>query len=734
MIWALLIAAAAPASVGIVDLAREGGWTQILEVAEVRSHQLPLRAEESLIAAVAARRTGDLSTAEGYYLAAMEAERLSEVAQVELGEVRLLSNPDLAAETVMSLLRRSPTWEIRSASVDVAVQAIEAGVGDKVRREIEASARRQRREQRRLLELALAQRDGPAGRARRVRLLESSRQDEVGMQVARELLAEDGLSIREKWLVARVLYQHALYSEAEPLLDQVLSASSPSGVRMWEVALTRGRCAFRVGRWSEAAEWYGRAIKMCGRRDDRASLHVHRARALELGGELDAALEEARQAVRTKTTDNRRLFLAQLRLRAGQPEMAARGISAMRSRYSKERGELLRALYEISIGDSIAAERRLVTIRRTAWRSYATVLAAELAADRGDWESALDRLESASRILDGYWAEQARGILDGAPSEVVNKWRATIAEGLSGAAERTRRLALIRAAVLETDEDRLEAVRSEVERLRPFDGLDDAPEFRAGIASQLWNLGLEDLARKWNPNGFPTALPSEILWTAERFEAGGQAWRTVRLADHAWRVAGSDLPVRVYPQALASRLFPLPEPALVRRMAADADIPWTVLAGVVREESRWDPTAHSRVGARGLAQLMPRTAAVTAQRLARPEPSPQDLFQPEVSLQLGAAEIGRLLGIFDGFRAPAIAAYNAGEEQARLWLDACGEGCTESRYVSVIAFDATRRYTKDVLWAATMYRSLYEDDSVSDETSSPQVALAPAAASARSLR
>jgi soluble lytic murein transglycosylase len=132
-----------------------------------------------------------------------------------------------------------------------------------------------------------------------------------------------------------------------------------------------------------------------------------------------------------------------------------------------------------------------------------------------------------------------------------------------------------------------------------------------------------------------------------------------------------------------------------------------MLAGVAREESRWNPRVVSKVGARGLMQLMPATAAATAAANGRPPVTPDDLFEPMISLDLGAAELGRLLERFDGNRAAAIAAYNAGEAQAQLWLDQCGEGCPEWRFLAHISFSVTRGYTEEVLASAAAYVELY---------------------------
>jgi soluble lytic murein transglycosylase len=146
---------------------------------------------------------------------------------------------------------------------------------------------------------------------------------------------------------------------------------------------------------------------------------------------------------------------------------------------------------------------------------------------------------------------------------------------------------------------------------------------------------------------------------------------------------------------------------MVREAALRHDLPWQLLAGVAREESRWNPEVVSKVGARGLMQLMPATAVATGRANGRPEIEPDDLFEPFISLDLGAAELGRLLRVFSGNRAAAVSAYNAGEPQALLWLDQCGGECTEARYLTTVSFSVTRDYTEAVLAAAEIYDELY---------------------------
>lgn len=88
----------------------------------------------------------------------------------------------------------------------------------------------------------------------------------------------------------------------------------------------------------------------------------------------------------------------------------------------------------------------------------------------------------------------------------------------------------------------------------------------------------------------------------------------------------------------------------VAELAAKYDISPTLLEAVVWQESRWNELAISPVGARGLAQLMPGTAAQMGV-------NPGD---PMANLEGGARYLRMQLDAFGGDIEKALAAYNAG--------------------------------------------------------------------------
>ena len=679
-----------------------------MEVASRRADQLPLSAGEAMIAAYAARALGDIEAEELFLIgvAAGGNSDLGQLADVLTATLIQTADPERAVALAVPAFGRDAPWQVREAAAEATIAALAAGITPEQRISVEAAAPRLPRTLRRRLELALALSDEERGRQALDRLLAASTRDLTALQAAEALYVFASLTPTERWRVGTTLYRHALYDRAAPIfeeLDNIRDKSIPSD----EVAFLRGRCAFRGERWSEAIAWYQKALSRSRTAERRAVMEVHIARCYELSGKMDAAVEAAQRAVRLKTTDNRRLFLARLRLRRNEPDLAAQGINHLKSRKFRAQGEVMLAVDALRRGDRVSALRRLEKVEQRPWAAPAAVLAAELNFREGDTEASLAHLERAAGALDEFWGIVARDLMVRLGQDEVEDWRRRSVLEVDSAEGRSRWLALGRWAALEPDQQVLEAIRQRVEIELGWAQQTGIPEFGPGLAAELWKIGLESEGARWDPSGFPRDDVVTSAWSAAQFLDLGFPRNATRVADGAWRQAGSEVPTRALPPSLRQALYPFPEPDLVRSSSAAAKIDWSLLAAVAREESRWDPHALSAVGARGLVQLMPATATAVAARAGAPEPTRDDLFDPVVNLELGAIELGRLVEVFGGRKAPAIAAYNAGELQAKRWLEQCGAGCTDAMYLMNISFATTRTYTADVLSAATVYAELY---------------------------
>jgi len=694
-------------SSGLAELARTGRWAAILEIAQRREAQLPVTGIQALIAAEAALRLGEPVIRQHYLEAALDHAAAGPVARVELAGMLVQQRPERCVELLLPLLGHAPSGELRRGAAGLAGEAVRAGIPETLRPRLGRELRHLPRSSRRSLEVALAL-TGNHRRRDLQKVLQADRTDLADLHAAEALLGLGPATAKEQWLVARSLYRHARYEEALGLVRELTQARR-HGVVLWKARYLRGRCVFRLERWREAASWYRKAQAAASRREDRASLLVHEARALELGGDLDGAAARARKAVATRPTDDRRLFLGRLELARGHRRKAAQVFSTLRRTTARDRGLLLQAIDANARGDAAAAAGYLARVRGRVWRGPSLILAAAAALEQGAAEEASSFLERASREHPhGFWALQALRLARQLPATQRQRWSARLHAELSAKPPRTRSTVL-RFACLATGPGDRAALREAASTFLGLQGDTVPMAWRNPMARKLWEAGLAGSAARWIPRGFPGVTPFETAWSARQLlSAGSPSW-SIRLADASLRRLGAGLPADIIPVPVQRSLFPLPFPAPVTGAAEGHGLPWTVLAAVAREESRWNPRALSAVGARGLTQMMPETARRVALQLQRTPPSPNDLFRPSVGLDLGAAELARLLRIFENRGAPAIAAYNAGEPQARLWLRQAGPRSTEAWYVAAIGFSATRTYTSEVLWAEQAYSEIWNE-------------------------
>jgi len=159
--------------------------------------------------------------------------------------------------------------------------------------------------------------------------------------------------------------------------------------------------------------------------------------------------------------------------------------------------------------------------------------------------------------------------------------------------------------------------------------------------------------------------------------------------------------------------FKLKYEKLIIRYSAEYDLEPALVAGVIYTESSFQERALSRVGAKGLMQIMPATGREIAEALNEPF-FEDNLYDPETSIRFGCYYLRKQMDRFDQNVAVTLAAYNAGPHRAEQWLSEYG---LDSRNrIAYIPFEETRNYVDRVLQARENYENLYDWEKLASES------------------
>jgi soluble lytic murein transglycosylase len=196
-----------------------------------------------------------------------------------------------------------------------------------------------------------------------------------------------------------------------------------------------------------------------------------------------------------------------------------------------------------------------------------------------------------------------------------------------------------------------------------------------------------------------SAKPAEAPAIAQALLVASEPARGLRVA---LRAIDRGTPTR----ALFVAAFPVVHEDALREESRRHSLDPALVAGLIRQESSFNPRAVSAVGARGLMQLMPSVGASVAKSMSYPMWDPALLFDPDVSLELGTAHLASSLkrGVPT---AHALAAYNAGASRVARWVDRPGSASDPELFTEWIPYTETRGYVRIVLRNQNIYRSLY---------------------------
>lgn len=154
--------------------------------------------------------------------------------------------------------------------------------------------------------------------------------------------------------------------------------------------------------------------------------------------------------------------------------------------------------------------------------------------------------------------------------------------------------------------------------------------------------------------------------------------------------------------APAAALYPLPRWVPEGGFELDR----ALVYAFIRQESSFKIRAQSPAGARGLMQLMPRTASFIGRRRALRGSERYRLFDPEFNMKLGQSYLDHLLdnNSVDGDLFRLATAYNAGPGNLRLWSRKVSYQDDPLLFIESLPLRETRIFIERVLTNLWIYR------------------------------
>lgn len=419
--------------------------------------------------------------------------------------------------------------------------------------------------------------------------------------------------------------------------------------------------------------------------------------------EAIAAYDRIPKTERTAESDYLR---AVSQARAGERDSARSALALLAGKYPDDTVSVPQALF---LAGDLAWQQGDAAIARRAWRELAERFPRHASAGRATFLAALVEWEEGRRDVAGEEWSQLHRTNDGTDGLAAGYWAGRAFDGL-GNHEQAQEFW---SSVIARDSQSYYAVVS-ANRLgrapwRPAQSLlperflelpaVDSAMTRIGLLRQL------DLQPEigWEREQLIASAgrdPERLLAIADAFRRDGQLATALGLARRAL-VLGAKADTRtyrlIYPMVHREQLFEHSERAGVDPL---------LVAALIRQESAWDTTARSRVGALGLMQMMPATATLVARSLGVRPWNATKLYDPDLNLRFGTYYLAQTLRKFDGNLAHALAGYNAGPNRIATWSTPGSEADPEL-FTERIGFTETRDYVRIIQRNAAVYRALY---------------------------
>ena len=523
-------------------------------------------------------------------------------------------------------------------------------------------------------ELRLLTNDAAGARTAWRRAMSTSPGSNAAIEAARNLSESDNMTIADQLLVGRVYLRHGNATRGIAGLVAYLDNAQVSLEQRNAVRLELGNAHFNAGRYAAAA----------------ATLRLYADSATDQERAAAALYTAVRATYRGAGADSARILGRTLLERFPHTEGAA-SAAFLHADLDHDRGAIAEAtqMYRRAIEIAPASDEGGLSRMRLAGIAYASSDYAGAAAEYNAYLKQFPDGQRAQQAL--YWNAQALRELGQQDSARALLQRTRSRDPLSYYGNLAREQLdqsfwSIRMAESPAPNATIEAQVSNalarVDLLREIDWNEaaDTEMQRARAHFGSINSALYSFAEALNARGF-TSAGITLGWDIRRREG---VWNT----------------------RLLRIIYPFPYQNIIVAEAKERGVDPYLAAGLIRQESMFNPNAVSGAGAVGLMQVMPATGKILARTLKVRRFTASMLKSPEVNIHIGMAYLADQLRTWDQRPARVLAAYNAGPTRVDRWSQ-FPEWGNDELFTERIPFTETRDYVKIVQHNAQMYEALY---------------------------
>jgi soluble lytic murein transglycosylase len=499
---------------------------------------------------------------------------------------------------------------------------------------------------------------------------------DAALSAATALTSLGGLRVRDNLIMGRVYLRHGNSARGIAALSAYLNSGSLERAESLRTQLELGRALFNAGRYADATTMLRAYADSTTDKESAADALYTVIRATYRAGDEPAARSLIQKVLAdfpaTRAAASAAFLHADLDHDDGNADSAT-------------------TMYERAIEIAPTSDDAGLARMRLAGMAYA----------RGDYGDALDEyiayvdsFPSGRRTQQAlYWSAQSVRANGNADSAVTLFRRARSMDPFTYYGDRAA-----------------DQLKQDFWNVR----LADSPEPNAAYQSQVSNaLARVDLLKEigWNDAANTemvrarthfASLPAASYTLAEALNARGFTAAGIALGWDIYRREGT------WNKRLLRIIYPFPFEKIIKAEARDRGVDPFFAAGLIRQESLFNPKARSGAGAMGLMQVMPATAKILAKGMKIRKFKTAMLETPEVNIHIGMAYLKDQLSTWSNRPARTLAAYNAGPTRVNRW-SAFPEWGNDELFTERIPFEETRDYVKVVQHNARMYRALYGD-------------------------